>query len=81
MTTPKPKTHGFDTLSLQLGLEPGCLVHHPLLNSFFYSIATRPNIAAYLQSSRRPRHANGKNAQFGNAEHPEDRMNSPFQQP
>jgi protein disulfide-isomerase-like protein len=72
--------YAFDVLSMQLGLDPSCLVQYPLLNSFFYTTATRPNIAAYLQSGRRPRHANSNHAQFGNPQHPEDRMNSPFQQ-
>jgi glutathione S-transferase len=71
--------YAFDVFSLQLGLDPSCMVQFPLLNSFFYTTATRPNIAAYLQSNRRPRHANGKTAQFATPDHPEDRMNSPFQ--
>jgi len=48
----------FDMLELNLRLDSNCLSKFPLLAGFYNRIATRPRIANYIRSGRRPEKAN-----------------------
>jgi len=48
----------FDILDLQLRIWNDILDKYPLLKDFYQRVASRPNIAAYLKSDKRPARAN-----------------------